>query len=1049
MKRSGNASLVIALVWALVLLGAGRAAEVVEQGDELIVNSGLEGEYVSRGGSAFPPGWRGNIFGQAKGRYIEETEDPHSGRSAIKIECDALPVGGISFYQTDRVIRYAPGRKYTLSAWIRSDTDAEMVSVSIRDCEQVRKVIRATRGWRKYTIGRTYTGASGEDFVALYYLATRPGNVVFDDITLRVVDDEAGARSMSRNLLPNAGLTVAKSGFAPDWWNWYGGTDRDDWPDCWQPVDDHYIPDTRSIKLTDSARLQTSYLRRMKLAKGTAFTLSAYLRSATPDTKVQMHLGGWTGINKVTEVTVGTEWKRCHVTGTPEKDVARPFMYICLEGSGPLWVNAPQLEQGDAPTEWRLSEKDEQQERSASEGAPREDLLIPRIECPVAEEGPVIDGVAADAAWEQAATTDTFRTLTRTDQGGELGADAHPATDARICRDGEKLYIAFRCAEPLSRLVARERQRDDYGILGDDCVEVFISRKADGSDYVHLAANARGSRYDADGYERTFDAEWDCKARSRKGAWSVEFAIPFSSLGARPGAPLRINLARYRAQRGGEEQYSCLAPVHGSFHDSERFCVLGADGENFPEEAPDVGLKGELVAYLDRSFYTTEAHARVFVDVPRGTSVRLKMGDRERQEALPASRLIAIDLASLTAGEYPIEVSVGERQLALVLAKLPPKDNAVKIDRIHRVPLVDGKPFVPFGILGGIPEAEWKAWRKHRRGDRPRMKGLRLQADLGFNCAVYMLHQPHMTAEAEEKLRVMLDAAQALGMKLIVYYKSYDFHEDRSKWDAELLDVVGKFKDHPAILAWLVYDEPPITKVKWLEGLCDSVNEADPYHPVFINWCDRGHGWTREMTGVSGDICMLDGYYINAYDVTTREAFLTIGGHCAEMTAHAKREGKLVGYWNGLHGWASAIREHSPAEQRFVTYVSLIRGAKVFLYFGGPFTMNVALRESFAPLAREMAALTSVVAGPEVKDKVTCDNPRIDYTAFQAKDGLYVVALNTDENKETATFHVEGAKGEALVLFEDRTQRIVDGALNDDFSPLERHVYQVKGLSSK
>ena len=72
---------------------------------------------------------------------------------------------------------------------------------------------------------------------------------MFDDITLRVVEDELAASSMSRNLLPNAGFTVSKSGFAPDWWNWYGGTERDDWPECWQPVDDHHIEGTRSIRL--------------------------------------------------------------------------------------------------------------------------------------------------------------------------------------------------------------------------------------------------------------------------------------------------------------------------------------------------------------------------------------------------------------------------------------------------------------------------------------------------------------------------------------------------------------------------------------------------------------------------------------------------------------------------------------------------------------------------------------------------------------------------------------------------------------------------------
>ena len=94
------------------------------------------------------------------------------------------------------------------------------------------------------------------------------------------------------------------------------------------------------------------------------------------------------------------------------------------------------------------------------------------------------------------------------------------------------------------------------------------------------------------------------------------------------------------------------------------------------------------------------------------------------------------------------------------------------------------------------------------------------------------------------------------------------------------------------------------------------------------------------------------------------------------MRAEAMKTGKLVGYINGLHGWHSAIREHSPAEQRFVTYVSLIGGAKMLLYFGGPYTMNMELRETFPSLSHELATLTPIVANPEVRQRVACDRAK-------------------------------------------------------------------------
>jgi len=1034
MKRNGNAKCAVSLLLMVALVSSSWAVEAAGQSKEtskLIVNGGLEGKYNPRGGSALPAQWRGNPWGLAKGRHIEETANPRSGRSATKIECDALPTGGISFYQEDLMIPLVPGRKYILTAWMRSDTDAGNVHMGIHDCPELSRSVNVTRGWRKYTMEKTYTGVSDSHFVIFCYYDRRPGNVVFDDITLTVEQDKAAALSMSPNLLPNAGFTVARSGFAPDWWNWYNvlGSDRyyKDWPDGWQLVADHHIPGTRSMKLSDGACLQTSYLsrhRHVKLSKGVTFTFSAYFKSAKPDTKAHMDLGGWKGINEVSEVTVGTEWKRHHVTGTAKEDNARPFMRIRLEGSGPLWVNAPQLEQGKTATEWRLSDRDKRRAPGIPDVKPEEKLAIPRIDCPVVEEAPVIDGVADDAAWEKAAVTSPFMELERTEEHSKLGGPADPPTDTYVCRDDEKLYIAFRCHEPMSELVARQTQRDEYGILADDCVEVFISRKADGSDYLHLAVNPRGAQYDAKGYDKTFNTAWDCKARREKGAWSVEFAIPFSSIEAKPGAPLRINLARYRAQRGGKEQYSCLAPVKETFHDSARFCFLGGAEEGDFAAPPE----GELIAYLDRSFYTTETQANIFVDVvPAGTPVRFKLGRVERKEALPASRLIPIDLSSLAQGEHPVQVNVGKRQAQLVLKKLLPKDNAVKIDRIHRTLMVDGKPFLPIGPNGGSARA---------------MKGL---SDHGFNFAYARVHGA-FDEEAQKKLRDALDTAASLGMRVTVWYWNGTFRKDYAKWQGELLRIVETFKDHPAILAWWVFDEPRVTEFKELAGLCDRVNKADPYHPAFVEWCDRGHGWTSAMGEVAGDIYAMHKYAINSHDQSPHEAYLSIGLFCDGMTASGKMTGTPVSFMNGIHGWTSAIREPSPLENRFLTYVALIHGARALMYYIWAPPANPALRDSFGPLCREMETLAPVLANPEVKEKVTCDNEQIDYTAFDTPEGFYVIALNTDENEEKATFRIKGAKGEASVLFEDRELRLADGALRDTFKPLERHVYRFESV---
>ncbi|MFH0963184.1 MAG: sugar-binding protein [Planctomycetota bacterium] len=823
------------------------------------------------------------------------------------------------------------------------------------------------------------------------------------------------------NLLPNAAFAKARSGYWPDWWNWYNalGNDRINLDECWQVVDEHYVPGTRSVKLASGAQAQTSFLR-ILFQKEMPLTLSAWMKSDSPDTKVSMvvYQDGWNAINEVSEVTVGTEWRRYHVTVTPAKksEGQHNFVKIGLAGPGTLWVNAPKLEEGVAPTEWKLSPRDLPKGEEAQEPvAPK--FAVPRIDCLKVEHAPAIDGELDDGAWKEATATDHFTRLDET-------APAKCATDAYICRDDQALYVAFRCHEPeMDKLTAKATLRDAVGVFQDDCVEVLISANEDGSDYLRFAANAAGTKVDSKGFTMFFDAEWECATGKGEGFWTVEFRLPFGSLvrPLQPGSAWRLNLARYRA-RPKEEEYSAWAPVVRTFHDFAHFGTVYGMVAEVGRAGGEPAGGGKLVAYLDRSFYTNENEAKLFVDAPAGTPVRFTLNGAESEEALRSTRLLSIRVSGLADGSHAIKVAAGERRADVRLMKLPPKEGAVKIDRVHRIFLVNDKPFIPVGS----------------NADAKRVKQ---QADLGLSSGWTNMHEA-FTKEAQEKVRGILDAARERAMKIIVWYQDYALTDDHAKWEAELLDVVNTFKDHPAILAWFVFDEP-VSNIQWLAGLCDTVRNADPYHPVFVNWCDRGHGWTSEMGDVTGDVNCLDGYYINAYDYTPHEAYLKIGGHCSQMTADAKTRGNVVAYVNGIYGWADAIREPSPAEHRFVTYVSLIRGARMLLYYNWGPPANAALRDSFPPLCREIETLTPIVAGVEVKGKVACDNERIDHAAFEAPDALYVIALNTDERDEEAGFRVEGARGEAAVLFEDRSAAVTNGSFRDRFAPLERHVYRL------
>ena len=150
-----------------------------------VLNGGMEGAYRKDKTRSFPLHWYGAFWGKAKGRWKKDADYPHAGEAALMIECDALPTGGISFYQNAR-IPLIPGRTYTLSAWMRSDFDVDVGMGIHADGGGIHKQFTTTRRWEKYSLTETYAGVTSSGFVIFYYGSKRPGNLAIDDVELTI-----------------------------------------------------------------------------------------------------------------------------------------------------------------------------------------------------------------------------------------------------------------------------------------------------------------------------------------------------------------------------------------------------------------------------------------------------------------------------------------------------------------------------------------------------------------------------------------------------------------------------------------------------------------------------------------------------------------------------------------------------------------------------------------------------------------------------------------------------------------------------------------------
>jgi len=98
-----------------------------------------------------------------------------------------------------------------------------------------------------------------------------------------------------------------------------------------------------------------------------------------------------------------------------------------------------------------------------------------------------------------------------------------------------------------------------------------------------------------------------------------------------------------------------------------------------------------------------------------------------------------------------------------------------------------------------------------------------------------------------ERLRQTLDAAQENNLKVVLTL--FDFYGDYSVLDWTLTQrhaeaIVSQFKDHNALLAWDIKNEPNLdfktrgkdNVIAWLDKMITLVKSTDPNHPVTIGW---------------------------------------------------------------------------------------------------------------------------------------------------------------------------------------------------------------------
>jgi len=173
-----------------------------------------------------------------------------------------------------------------------------------------------------------------------------------------------------------------------------------------------------------------------------------------------------------------------------------------------------------------------------------------------------VDGVLSEAAWFDATPATGF-----VQSSPDEGSPASERTEAYVLYDDETLYIGAMMydSEP-DRIVAQQMVQDFYS-PNEDVFGVSLDTFLDRRNAYYLLVNPNGALRDSQSFDnsRTSNVEWEgvmrVAATIHEEGWSVEMAIPFSTLRFDPSRPEQewgINFLR-RLRRLNED--SMWAPL--------------------------------------------------------------------------------------------------------------------------------------------------------------------------------------------------------------------------------------------------------------------------------------------------------------------------------------------------------------------------------------------------------------------------------------------------------------------------------------------------------
>lgn len=519
-----------------------------------------------------------------------------------------------------------------------------------------------------------------------------------------------------------------------------------------------------------------------------------------------------------------------------------------------------------------------------------------------------------------------------------------------------------------------------------------------------------------------------------------------------------VRLSGYRVEQSGD--YTLLValtdPTAGRVYCRTKFGVR--------LEYTPLGIRVVQPSYRATIFATQEIdEVQLLVEVGleqaalKTSALEVKLAAAGGEQALQARRVaplpaaqvpVSFDARGLEVGDYLITASLLDAAGQVLgtteqeLHKLPPAPGSeVTLDENSNT-LINGVPTFIYGyfsVVGTYRGTEWKGMKQtHADG-----------------CTA-LLHYGAGYWSQESGTR-FLDEAHANGLGVVIYPYYRTFFRDgglakigdpdtalTQEMNQGITEAVNMWKEHPALLAWFLSDEPDCNN--WspeaLEQVYQLVKGLDPYHPCIVLCRYAG---THHLVRRCADIFMPDPYIHPRLDGQFDVPLTSFPDYFGAIEETGKAPWVTPQAFGSGFRNESTLCEPSFEHLRAMAYMSIVHGCKGVLYYAWNYlTAFPASYRGARFLSKEVAALAPALLSPtsEAEVRIEPQDSEIDVLSKEHEGHLYLIAVNTQFREMDATFEVPGLGGRPVsVISEDRKVEVEGNGFADHFGRYQVHLY--------